>query len=254
MCMIQKIKMFSKYKKLLLSSFLLALFLFFFVCNGISFQKGVGKEVLVKNVLKAYGGEDNLRNTKNMIIDGEVNALFKKKRGTSRIYIQYPDRFKIEIRYKDSYEVLILNKDRGWKSVGGDFVEVKGPPLDVMLFSFRTINVPLELLSPENDVSYSGLKQRGDKIFEVLEISNRKNKKIVLYIDPKTYLIKRVKGFINLDNEITELEKEYGNFKKIDGIFYPYSAVSYASGSKKIFANVREIILNPQLTDKMFMH
>lgn len=123
-----------------------------------------------------------------------------------------------------------------------------------MLFSFRTINVPLELLSPKNDISYKGLKQRGDKIFKVLEISNRKNKKIVLYIDPQTFLIKRAKGFINLDNEITELEKEYGNFKKIDGILYPYSVISYARGLEKIFASVKEIILNPQLTDKTFEH
>lgn len=250
----KNLEMFRKYRKILLFFFLLALFFVSFMNNAIAFQKGVGKEVLIKNVLKAYGGEENLRNTKNMIINGEVNALYKKKSGTSRIYIQYPDKLKIEIRYRDSHEVLILNKDKGWKNIEGDFVEVKGPPLDVMLFSFRTINVPLELLSPKNDISYKGLKQRGDKIFEVLEISNRKNKKIVLYIDPQTFLIKRAKGFINLDNEITELEKEYGNFKKIDGILYPYSVISYARGLEKIFASVKEIILNPQLTDKTFEH
>lgn len=118
----KNLEMFRKYRKILLFFFLLALFFVSFMNNAIAFQKGVGKEVLIKNVLKAYGGEENLRNTKNMIINGEVNALYKKKSGTSRIYIQYPDKLKIEIRYRDSHEVLILNKDKGWKNIEGDFV------------------------------------------------------------------------------------------------------------------------------------
>lgn len=235
------------YKKLILL-FLLPLL----VCFLDAGMAAADKNALIKNIFEAYGGEGNLKRIKSIIIDSRVKNLYKKAEGTRRVYIKYPDRLRVETKFKGSRDILIYNNDRGWKSIIGDFIEVKGSFLDTMIFSAKTINPPYELLLEENRIIYLGKHKRYDKIYEVLEVSDRKNKGLTFYIDPQSFFIKRAKTTIELEGKKTELEKAFTDFKKIDGILYPYSAVNFTNGLKTIQTDIKEIALNPHIGDELF--
>ena len=165
------------YKKLILV-FLLPL-LVCFLDTGIAAAE---RDALIKNIFEAYGGEANLKRIKSIIIDSKVKNLYKKIEGTRKVYIKYPDRLRVETKFKDSRDLLIYNNDKGWKNTGGNFIEVKGSFLDIIIFSAKTINPAYELLLEKNRIIYLGKHKRYDKIYEVLKVSDRENKELTLFL------------------------------------------------------------------------
>jgi|GEM_PF-2464292 len=246
LCIISSLKTGRLHKKLLLLFLLITIPFILLADTGIS--EAGSRDRLIQNVVTAYGGKDTLSQIESIIVAGEVDSLLKKQKGVSRVTIKYPDRLRVETKLNGSHAVLIFEKNRGWKKTNGDFIEVKGPSLKAVLFSFRTIYPPLELLSEKNVISYLGLK----KGFEVLEISDREKNRVTFYIDPETFLIKRAGVSIPFGRNTVEIEKEYGNFKSAGSVLYPYTVISYANGTKNIHSKVKEVLINSKLDDTIF--
>ena len=65
-------------------------------------------------------------------------------------------------------------------------------------------------------------------------------------------MIRRAKTTIKLKGKSTELEKAFADFRKIDGILYPYSAINFTNGLKTIQTDIKKIVLNPRIGDELF--
>jgi hypothetical protein len=206
---------------------------------------------LIGKVLSAYGGEKALRHVRSVVYRGEIDATMRRDRGKEVICFERPGRLRVSLAYSRSREERVLNGSRGWRNSGEGFREVKGPPLEAMVFQYRHLDLPLGLVKGGYRISLSEEKRNG-KSFPVLNLKSPEGPPMIVTVDPDTGLILHVAGIFRVEGGTTRLEVDYGDYRPVAGVMLPHRIVNYAGGMEIARTVFDQVEVNKPLDPRIF--
>ena len=198
-------------------------------------------EGLVRNTLQAYGGAELLSRVERVTQTGKVHSLIRHAGQTGVLIrtLESADRLRVEISYPDGEsEVRVLEGSRGWRNG----TEVRGPPRDAMLIQAGRLALPLLLEKRASELVDRGSVEREGKSLRRLELPLDGNVVLEVENDPDSGRILRTTGRLSMGARGSmEFSTTYGDFRKVDGILFPFREGNYV-GSRHTADTVIEHI------------
>jgi hypothetical protein len=96
-------------------------------------------------------------------------------------------------------------------------------------------------------VIYAGRRASGEKSYDVLAVTPPQGSEVRLWIDPGTHLIDRETATIGIVSFTTTLS----NYRRVDGITYPFSSVVQTSTGNTSAVRVASLELNTDVFERM---
>lgn len=185
-------------------------------------------QALVDRIIATYGGEAVWRASKGMEQEGSTYSQRRHFAGkTSRSY-QYPDKMKIDIRYKeDDTELRQLDGNRAWNH--GE--EATGAyPLAARLQAWRLM-LPRLLIEQRDRVKDVG--QREDENghrFEGLMVELGDGMSILMDVNLENSRITASWGRMELEGKLMESSSLYEDLRMVDGRLIPHKETHFVQG------------------------
>ncbi len=204
--------------------------LLFFLFHGFSTAVASGDlDRLVAQTVKAYGGEDALRNAPSVRHTGQVTSRMRGGAAGNIVReFERPNRLRVVIRYGSETEDRVYDGKTGWRQ--GKIVT--GPPLDAMVLQAARMDLPLILLDRKRDLVDHGRAVYEGKEVRTLELPLGNELRLTVDIDPVSGRIVRSSGRGGGGKGGMPLEfiTSYMEYKVVDGILYPFREGNFANG------------------------
>lgn len=184
---------------------------------------------LVAKTVKAYGGEEALRNAPAVRHTGQVTSRMRGGAAGSIVReFERPNRLRVVIRYGAETEDRVYDGKTGWRQ--GKIVT--GPPLDAMVLQAARMDLPLILLDRKRDLvdrgpaTYEGMELRA------IELTLGRGLALTVHIDPATGRIVRSSGRGGDGGGGVPLEfvTRYMDYRMVDGLLHPFREGNFANG------------------------
>jgi PDZ domain/Aspartyl protease len=96
-------------------------------------------------------------------------------------------------------------------------------------------------------VVYAGRRSEGEKAYEVLAVTPPHGSELDLWIDPRTHLVARITATVGIVTSTTT----YSNYRRVDGITYPFVASTQLSSGNSFSQRVTSLELNTDVAERM---
>ena len=205
---------------------------------------------LVDKVLKAYGGKAALAKVKAYRMEGSVTSVMRGAGPMVRTFSR-PDRLRIVLDYPGRLETRILDKDHGWRSdPNGKMIAADDFLLTSMVLQAARANLPW-LLDERRAAIVPLAPMDGGKI-QGLEIPLGQGLVLTAYVETATGRIVRSSGLLTSPGMNTNFATDYGDFRTVDGILFPFREANFAANQSTGETVVTKVVVNPPLTDADF--
>lgn len=184
---------------------------------------------LVAKTVKAYGGEEALRNAPAVRHTGQVTSRMRGGAAGSIVReFERPNRLRVVIRYGSETEDRVYDGKTGWRQ--GKIVT--GPPLDAMVLQAARMGLPLILLDRKRDLVDRGRTTFEGKEIRTLELPLGSGLALTVDIDPASGHIVRSSGRGGDRGGGVPLEfvTSYMDFRMVDGLLHPFREGNFANG------------------------
>lgn len=223
---------------------------------------------LIAKVIKALGGEKNLRKITSRTIKFELELVGQSLKGYGTTYQKAPNKYLSKIILKSSNKTIgsgfeyFDGKRGGFNSIQIPSYAYTGVPLEdlkfrVDLYSFLDLNEKIEkaeILRKE--------KFAGEDVY-VLSIKPKKANKVTYFISSKTFLVlkkDRVHHMLTTPASSPtkiHVSEIYEDYRNVDGVFLPFKTQSKYNEDNEIkmadfTAYVKEIKHNVKIPNNKF--
>jgi zinc protease len=191
-------------------------------------QPGDARDLIAKAVA-AKGGLEKLRAVKTVVADaktrviapqGEVNA-------TTRTYIMYPDRFRVDATIQGVEVSQTYNAGSGWVRDPGGIRDAPDPMRDEFKTTVTRELIPL-LLSVVDGAAkarmLSPAKSEDGKPLDVVEVTPAGLEPVVIYIDPSTHLISKQTYLARGPSGSDRVDEVFSDYRPVDGLQVAFKA------------------------------
>jgi hypothetical protein len=210
-------------------------------------------EVLVQQIIDAYGGRDVLKNVHSLSARGMLESPMYERPAEYSLDLREDRKLRVEIRVGNSLELRILNGTRGYYRMGdAPLVAVSGPRFLSMVYQFKELTMPQQLMASSFMITDGGRTEVNDTPVRLLLLKDGEGPPMRLYVDLKSRRIVKDSGVFAMDSEETELSSEFHEFRKVDGRLLPFRVVNYGEGQRIGEVRINEYRVNPQLPDSLF--
>lgn len=211
---------------------------------------------ILKEMIQAHGGKAAIENIKDMKITGTIEVSQQGLRVSFTQYKKEPDKRRIEMKVMDTVQVQGFDGKTAWElnPQTGKAVEIPGADaIDIKRGSLALGWI----LNPEKysiSLVLKGREKIDGKYYLVLEQIYSDGGKVILYVDPETYLTFKIKSKI-LDEMMVEVETEtfLSDYKSVKGYIMAYKMISYLRGKEYMRIIYKKVKLNTRLRDNLFM-
>lgn len=210
-----------------IAPFLGILFLLFYAYSSAVASGDIDR--LVAKTVKAYGGEEALRNAPAVRHTGQVTSRMRGGAAGSIVReFERPNRLRVVIRYGSETEDRVYDGKTGWRQ--GKIVT--GPPLDAMVLQAARMDLPLILLDRKRELVDRGRTTFEGKEVRTLELPLGSGLALTVDIDPASGHIVRSSGRGGDRGGGVPLEfvTSYMDFRMVDGLLHPFREGNFANG------------------------
>ncbi len=203
---------------------------------------------IINKYINAIGGKKNLSKIKDRTTYLSGNVRSTKVRMT--IYQKIPDKLKQVINTDSVVQAIYYENSKGEMISANQTMELKGPELEKLKYE-STLQLLLNLDSLGIKLKFDGVKNVDGIPAYVLDMIFPSGSKWTQYYDTTTGLkIQEAKNVKTLQGAFAQLT-EFADYKKIDGIKYPFS-IKQMLGSQSMEFKVDSIKVNTGLEDSLF--
>lgn len=207
----------------------------------------------LKNMVEAYGGRDNLERVKALSSEGTIIAFMLNDSGTYSRQFQRDRKLRVETDYKRSFEHRILNGKKGWRGTNiNPMSPVKDHRYMAMVYQYKQIDLPFALMEGRYVVEYRGKDISNGIEALVLNLVDDEGPPMKVWISLKDYTIVKSAGFFEIADRPADLTAEFSDFKKVDGVLFPFVITNFGSGQKIGKTVIRIHKVNPDIDQKLF--
>jgi zinc protease len=212
---------------------------------------------LLDQAIAAKGGLERLRGVKTIVVTQTLRSSSGDRRGLADAtnVIQYPDRFRIEMKAPQGMSVQGFDGKETWTKDPRGGVQV-GPAMlaQEARAGLRRDVIALLLAAKDGTVAVRALPDVQDasgKVSHALEFSARDLNPIVLSIDPANGLVTK-QTFVAPPAAGGDLvEETFSDYRAVDGVQFAFLA-ERTSGELKVERQVHEIKVNPPVDSATF--
>lgn len=203
-------------------------------------------EILEKHI-EAVGGKENIAKIENIYYRYDFKGMGME--GTTENWYQGDSLYRYEDRFGKEIDIDIVNNNKSWEIKPNGIIyedTVKSISGDRLFFSFQYIY-------PEtNNAKYVRGKQVNEDGRDLVPIiiTPENDSSIVLLIDPKTYLVYKIK---RLDEGIV-LSTTLSDYREVEGVKIPYKLKSiYGVSLFKFTEILKNVKINQTYPDSLFL-
>ncbi len=211
---------------------------------------------ILKEMIQAQGGMSAITKIKDMTTIGTIDV---PQQGLSVSFTQYkkePDKRRIEIKVKGTAQVQGFDGKTAWElnPQTGKAVEIPGKDAA----DIKRGSLALQwILNPEKygiSMVFKGREKSDGKYYLLLEQVYSDGEKAVLYVDPETYLTRKIKSKM-LDEMMVEEEIEtfLSDYRSVKGYIMAHTMISYLRGQEYMRVSIKKVKLNTGLPDHLFL-
>lgn len=206
---------------------------------------------LLTTILTNYGGRANITSIRNITATGRIYDFRKGKEGPYRYYLATERRLRTEslVTASSSGDVRILSGAKGWKNNGQSMIPLQGNELTSWQANYEALAFPLTFLAENLTIAYDApsfiLSHPVDSY--VVKLPNAPP--MTMHLDPTSMLVHRIEWLAM--NE-ARLAVEFGDYRFVDGVLFPFRIVTYADAIKTAEISIASIALNEQLAPGVF--
>ena len=114
-------------------------------------------DVVVRDIIDAYGGRTVLENINSLSAKGVIESPLYGGPAEYSYYLRRDRRLRVETRSGDWSEVRILNGEHGtYRAASSPLTEVSGSRLLSMVYQFKELTMPYELMTSTFAITEGG--------------------------------------------------------------------------------------------------
>ncbi|WP_247233480.1 outer membrane lipoprotein-sorting protein [Telluribacter sp. SYSU D00476] len=210
-------------------------------------------EIINKHV-EAMGGAAKLSNLKSMKIDAAMQVMGMEIPTTTTIVQQRG--FRSETDIQGTKVIQALDGTTGWTinpmtgqstatPLPDEMVKAMSGQVDLTgLYNYKAKGYKAELIGQET--------LEGAPVY-LVKVTNANGVTLTNYISKDTYYIVRTLVKANVNGQDVETKMSQSNFKKVDGITYPFSAeIESPAMPGAITMVVKSVQVNPKIDESIF--
>jgi hypothetical protein len=181
------------------------------------------------------------------------------QQGLSVSFVQYkkePDKRRIEIKVMDTVQIQGFDGKTAWElnPQTGKAIEIPGK--DAMDIKRGSLALGWMLNPNKYGISliHKGREKVDSKYYLILEQVFPDESKVVLYVDPETFLTYKIKSTM-LDEMMVDVETEtlLTDYKSVNGYIMAHRLTSYLRGKEYMRMIYKKVKLNTRMRDHLFM-
>ncbi len=209
---------------------------------------------IINKVIEAYGGKEVIEGIHAVHAKGKIEAFMLHDQGTYEFYFSRGGKLRVETKYEHSSEVRILNGEKGYRSSDTlPFEEVYGPRFLSMVYQYKHLNILHDLVNGAYRIRSAGLSSENGDNIETFRLKDKEGTVMDISVDKQTFLIVRVTAYFSENNKQIALSAEFSDFRKVEGVVFPFKITNYAGGLKIAQTVIDKYSLNPSIPDSFFV-
>lgn len=234
-----------KYRSFIQQIVLLLALTIFFSLNAFS----QSPDKILKNAVKAMGGEKALRGIKSWQVKGTITDLKTGDGGSYLAAAMQPN------YYTGTFDIRGLEVSVGYNGKSGWMRDSRDGLRTMTGLSSRDFQAEanwrnnrwLDYKKDKAKIAFAGTSTIGDKTANAITLTTSKNVRIKMYFDTVTNLLIGEE----LPSGENNLTYDYADFRPVDGLLEPHE-IRITSGELKFLIKLQEITHNLQLNKTQF--
>jgi predicted Zn-dependent peptidase len=211
---------------------------------------------LLNRVVEAKGGLAALKNVTSVVADADTAFQLEqgKLESTTRTYVAYPDKFRVDAKVKGVDVVQVYDSGSAWVQDPAGVHEAPVPMREDFGNSVRRDTIPMLIAAVEGKYAAKLLPEEGrdGRVLRVLEISSAQLPPVRLYIDPQGLIARQSFSAPGPDAKPVQVEEVFSDYRKVDGIMVPYKAELVRQGRTILTRTIRNVTLNAPVDAALF--
>jgi hypothetical protein len=212
---------------------------------------------LLRRVVEARGGLAALKGIRTLTAD--TITTFQLQQGTlpstTRTYIVYPDKFRVDAKVADAETVQVFNAGKAWMSTPKGVQDA--PPAMAADFakSVRRDIIPMLIDASEGRLTVRKLADqtsRDGQPVQVLEISGAQLDRVRLFIDTRMLIVGQAFSTPSPESKPILNEEVFSDYRTVNGIRVPFEAQLLQNGQPIMKRTITNISFNAPVPDSLF--
>lgn len=209
-------------------------------------------ELIARNI-EARGGMEKIKTVKSLRMTGKMvpgpgaEASFTTE-------LARPDKVRTEVTFRGESRIQVFNGQNGWLALG------KGQPEAIPEEDVKGMEAQADFDGPlvgfrekGNQIELAGKEDVAGKPAYNLKLTKKNGDVEIHSLDAETFLEVKVAGKSVVRGETVEGETSLGDYRKVDGLAYPFSIHSKQKGAQGGMAvTFSKIEVNPDLPADRF--
>ena len=206
---------------------------------------------VVRRAIDAKGGMAALRGTKTLVADATTVLQTRPPlTSTTRSYVVYPDRFRIDAPLPGGVTVVqVYDRGKAWMRDPNGVVDAPPAMRDDFAAGVRRDLVSLLLGAVDGDVRVRALPNEGDS--RVLEFSGPDLSPVRLYFD-RDFLVTRETYYVKIDGQTVAAEELFSDYRTVSGVKVPFHGEVRRAGSPVVSRTLTNVSINAPVDPALF--
>ena len=211
---------------------------------------------LLKRIVDAKGGIDALRKVTSVV--AEADTALNMEQGTlpstTKTYVVYPDRFRVDAKVKAVEIIQVYNAGAAWVRDPAGLHEPPPPMREDFANSVRRDTIPMLIAASDGKYAVRLLPEEGrdGQVLRVLEISGEQLQPVRLFIDPRGLIARQAFSAPGPDGKAVQVEEVFSDYRKVDGVAVPYKAELVRDGRSILTRTLRSVTFNTAVDPTLF--
>jgi len=193
------------------------------------------KEQLISDMIKAYGGEKNIRQLNSYMQVWDIETKTNGGKGVDNRRVDMPYFLRTELIYPDKTETRVLIKDYGTKDFGTRKIQAQGPMLDAMKLQLMRLFNPLVLRDNLKDIRLFIKKKYYLLSFKRATITAE------YFVSKKSFLVSKVIGRLKMGSRNMDFLTLYEDYRPVLGVMVNHKEVKYAGSVNTAVMRLKEM-------------
>jgi zinc protease len=211
---------------------------------------------LLRRVVDARGGLMLLKGVKTVIAETVTTLTMQQGTlpSTTRTYIVYPDRFRVDAEIGGAQTTQVFNAGRAWvKNPRG--VQDAPPPMAAdFAASVRRDIIPLLIEAAEGRLTVRKLPDQSaeGRPVQVLELSGPQLDRVRLFIDQQMLIVGQAYTVAGPASQPILSEEVFSDYRFVNGIRVPFETRLLQNGQQVIKRTITKVTFNEHVPDNLF--
>ena len=210
---------------------------------------------LIARLVRVKGGLGPLKNVRSVVADAQTTLrLDQPLVSTTRTYVVYPDRFRVDAKVNGADVVQVFNAGTAWVRDPGGVHEAPTAMRNDFAAAVTRDIIPLLIGAAEGRVTARLLPDegRGEAALKVVELRGPELQPTRLYINQQMLVARQTYSAPGPDGAPVQVEEIFSDYRPVEGIRIPFEASVRRNGQPLLDRTLTRVVINGAVDPQLF--